>query len=223
MKKLLPYLILLLLVSGITTGCAPETQKLEPTEETKQKLDNLVNSNDYVTGYNIVDYDYPTIIVDYTKIVDVINKQDTEKTNQLLKDLDSIGKQVSDMGYPDFIFSAQEEEELKQVAQYEMGATFFSTDWLALGVRVKQGDLIIQNTQVDKSGYYPAVIGLIYNAGSKDLSNVYIELNLINEQGSIVGFTNDSIGSLKSGDTWQFKCDVVQSADSFELSKLTSY
>lgn len=223
MKKCLPYVILVLVVSVIITGCTPEVQKLKLSEEKKQKLDELVESNDYVTGYNFDKYDYPAIITDYTKIIEAIKEQDTKKINQMLEDLDAIGKQVSDLGYPEFVFSAQEEGVLRQFALYEMGATFFNEEWLELGVRVRKGDLVIQNTQVDESGYYPAIIGLIYNAGSKDLNSVYIEFNLKNEQGSVIGFVNDGIGSLKKGENWQFRCDAVQEASSYELSKLTYY
>lgn len=204
------------------TPAEPGQTPATPTQEdkTEQALNDLINKNKYVTGYDFETFDLPAVIVDYDKIAAIIKAQDFNAFSKLYEDLDEIGVQMTALGYPKVYFAGVENGENMRFATYELGSTFFNEDFAFLGVRVRHGDLVIQSIQMDNSGYFPAIIGLIYNAGQRDLGNVYIEFNLKNENDSIIGFTNDNIGSLKSGQKWQFRCEVVQEISYFEISKI---
>lgn len=217
-KAILAFLMIL-----ITAGCDVSETTSELSPETKQALDDLVNEDAYVTGYDFENYDYPAIILDYSLINNAFTSQNLDTVLQTQEDMDVIGEKVAALSFDTFIFGSEVEGTLKQMAMYEYGSTFFNENFASIGLRIRYGNIVLQNTQIDKSGYYPAIVGFVSNAGQTDYSSVYIEFNLLNEDGSIVGFTNDSIGSLASGQNWQFRCEVVEYASSYEISKLTYY
>lgn len=216
-------IVVIILNSPDENKPAPQAKESRLTREAKAALDQLVESNELITGYDFDKYDKPAILFDFQKIEEIL-KKDTKAVSGLVDDMDAVGRQLADLEYPSGVYYAMDHEQTMRFAQWENGYVYFDEALIPTGVRVKHKDLVIQYTQVDNSGYFPAITGVILNAGQRTLSSVYIAFNLINAQGNIIGFTNDLISNLESGDTWQFTCEVVVNENyRFKLSEITYF
>lgn len=79
--------------------------------------------------------------------------------------------------------------------------------------------LDITNIHVSDDGQVRYIAGTIANKSPQDYAGVQITFDLIDEEGSVVAQTMDSVMNFKSGSKWKFKCPITdESAKNFRIS-----
>ena len=78
------------------------------------------------------------------------------------------------------------------------------------------------NGTTDSSGF-GYITGKVRNTSSRPYSMVYIEFNLYDDQGNLVGNGNDMVSNLEAHGTWSFKVTTTQGVSKYKLKDITGY
>ena len=77
--------------------------------------------------------------------------------------------------------------------------------------------------KTEKDGYWTYVTGTIKNNTNKEYSYVQVEVNLYDEDGSLINSTLDNINNLEANGTWKFKAMATSEFATYKIKEVTGY
>lgn len=81
---------------------------------------------------------------------------------------------------------------------------------------------VVEHT-TEKDGYWTYITGTIKNNTNKEYSYVQVEINLYDDDGSLVNSTIDNINNLEANGTWKFKAMATSDFATYKIKEVTGF
>ena len=81
---------------------------------------------------------------------------------------------------------------------------------------------VVEHT-TENDGYWTYITGTIKNNTNKEYSYVQVEINLYDENGSLINSTLDNINNLEANGTWKFKAMATSDFATYKIKEVTGF
>ena len=81
---------------------------------------------------------------------------------------------------------------------------------------------VVEHT-TENDGYWTYITGTIKNNTNKEYSYVQVEINLYDENGSLINSTLDNINNLEANGTWKFKAMATSDFATYKIKEVTGW